>query len=228
MHVTITSLEEGWFPWQVPSFPVLVINLRKVKFNYNNEDYDGVVNKDTNVKAGDYTCTNHCKITIDDVEYVVLWEVTAAEQPGMEDDGCDDEPDQCSQGLQGNHTLPFKVMGSCYWTCRQNALEKGFVYLNEYNRPVYAKLMEEPENLTDSNAIAVYIAFDDWDEYKKVGYIAKELTVFLKPHLSSLDVEVSHIRFCTTYFRMGYYMTLNVTKKGIWHKTVVKASKNVK
>jgi hypothetical protein len=75
MQVTTTSIEEAWFSWMVPSFPVLSISLRKIKFRCNGEDYNRVVSKDANVKPGQYTCTSHCKINIDNEEYTVLWVV---------------------------------------------------------------------------------------------------------------------------------------------------------
>jgi hypothetical protein len=230
MQVTITSMEEALFSWMVPSFPVLSISLRKIKFRCNGEDYNGVVSKDANVKPGQYTCTSHCKINIDSEEYTVLWVVLPLVCcTGSLEQDADHSQEETDTDFEGPHTLPFKVMGTCYCSSRQNILEKGYLNLNDYNRHVYAKLEEEPENITDNEAIAVYISVDDCgDEFQKVGYIAKELTQYLKPILKKLDVSVCNIRFCTTYYRMGYYLTLEITKDGMWHKNVVEASKNVR
>jgi hypothetical protein len=45
--------------------------------------------------------------------------------------------------------------------------------------------------------------------------------------MKSLDVSVKHIRVSTTFSTMGYYLTLEITKHGMWHNNVV-ASKKVK
>lgn len=66
-------------------------------------------------------------------------------------------------------------MGTCFWKSRQDALEEAYEYLNEYNQPVFAKIAEEPDNVNDPDAIAVFVMASD--EYKKVGYIAKELHI---------------------------------------------------
>jgi phosphosulfolactate synthase (CoM biosynthesis protein A) len=124
--------------------------------------------------------------------------------------------------------LPFKVLGTCYSTSRQKALEMAFDCANEYNRPVFVKLKAEPTNLHDKNAIAVYImTIDDWD---KVGYIAGELTKYLHEPLkaNALDVTVNEVGFHTTFMLVGYYLTINITKKGLWDDTVIKASSKVK
>ncbi|CAB4021404.1 Exonuclease 1 [Paramuricea clavata] len=219
---------EAWFSWMVPSFPVLSISLRKIKFRCNGEDYNGVVSKDANVKPGQYTCTSHCKINIDSEEYTVLWVVLPLVCCSLEQDA-DHSQEETDTDFEGPHTLPFKVMGTCYCSSRQDILEKGYLNLNDYNWHVYAKLEDEPENITDNEAIAVYISVDYCgDEFQKVGYIAKELTQYLKPILKKLDVSVCNICFCTTYYRMGYYLTLEITKDGMWHKNVVEASKNVR
>jgi hypothetical protein len=78
----------------------------------------------------------------------------------------------------GEHTLAFKVMGTCYWTSRQDALEEAYTHLHEYIRHVFAKLVEEPENVNNSNVIAVYLIASD--NYNNVGYIARELKSHLK------------------------------------------------
>ena len=87
------------------------------------------------------------------------------------------------------HTLPFKVLG----TCCSKAYE-----LMEHNRPVYVDLRHEPENPYDENAIAVYLQNDDI--FKHVGYIARELTQYVRPCLNEpgFNAQVKNIRFRTT------------------------------
>ena len=68
------------------------------------------------------------------------------------------------------------------------------------------------------------------DDYEKVGYIASELTNYIHPIFKhpDLDVSVNGIRFCTTFQKIGFYVTINITKKGLWDDFVVNASKTVK
>ena len=79
------------------------------------------------------------------------------------------------------HTLPFKVLGTCCSKERQDVLEQAYE-LMEHNRPVYLDLRHEPENPYVENAIAVYLQNDDIFEH--VGYIARELTQYVRPRLN--------------------------------------------
>ena len=85
----------------------------------------------------------------------------------------------------------------------------------------------EPENDYDSNAIAVLLNYGSG--WYTVGYIAKELANEIHPLLktSNIKVEISHIRFRLTYLLIGYYLTLNITRKGQWSPKVISASKTV-
>lgn len=98
----------------------------------------------------------------------------------------------------------------------------------EYNRPVFIKLEEKPENIYDENAIAVFLKSSD--TYVKVGYIARELTCYVQPCLShpNFNEKVLNIRFRTTFLMIDFYLTIELTKKGMWHQQVMKASKSVK
>jgi hypothetical protein len=126
------------------------------------------------------------------------------------------------------HTLPFKVLGSCYSKERQNTLETACEYMYEYNRPVLAKLVAEPDNIHDSNAIAVYIMYSDY--YEKVGYIAREMTQYVHSCLNdpSFRVSVKSIKYRTKFSLLGFYLTLDLTKKGLWYKQVETKSKSIK
>lgn len=92
---------------------------------------------------------------------------------------------------------------------------------------MFTKIEAEPENVHDKRAIAVYIMSSS--DYEKVGYIPSELTKYIHPILKdpNLDVSVNRIRFCTTFQKIGFYLTIDITKKGLWDNAVVKASKNV-
>ena len=174
--------------------------------------------------CGKYICTSFCNITLDGESYLVLWDLckdTHMDASVPEDvSGKNDLTDEL-------HTLPFKVLGSCYCVSRQRALEEAYEFLNDFNRPVFVKLEEDPENKHDRNAIGVFLMTRD--EYVLAGYIASELTKYLHPLMATkkLAVDVKHVRFCTTYLRMGYYLTIDITKNGMWPEEVVKASKKV-
>lgn len=76
-----------------------------------------------------------------------------------------------------------------------------------------AKLQPEPDNEHDENATAVHINIgSDWN---KVGYIARELTRELHPLIenSYIKVNVARIHFRVNYLLVGYYITLNISKK---------------
>ena len=100
--------------------------------------------------------------------------------------------------------------------------------LMEHNRPVYVDLRHEPENPHDENTIAVYLQNDDI--FKHVGYIARELTQYVRLRLNepSFNAQVKTIRFRTTYMLVGFYLTIKLTKHGLWHTNVIKASKSVR
>ena len=123
------------------------------------------------------------------------------------------------------HTCAFKVLGTCHSTERQTILEEADEHLHEYNRPVDVSLEKEPDNIYDENAIAVFIRNDV--AWHKAGYIASQLTQHVSPFMTGRDLCVKHIKLCTTYSRIGFYITINLSKKGAWHPTVVKASKSV-
>ena len=95
----------------------------------------------------------------------------------------------------------------------------------ELSMPVFP----EPENAYDNKAIAVAIKFinDDWC---KVGYIAAERTKYLHAVWSDgldFEVNVKHIKFRTSYMKVGFYMTINLAKKGEWEPEVIRAAKKV-
>ena len=79
----------------------------------------------------------------------------------------------------------------------------------------------------DKNAIAVYVLTED--EYETVGYIPKELTSSLHGPLRkrTLDVTIKNVRLRTTYLLIGYYTTLDISKKGAWENVVVGANLKV-
>ena len=146
----------------------------------------------------------------------------------IEEDESDETEVAHETSISTRHCLPFKVLGTCHSSDRQKALDESYEHLYEHNGPLFVRLRKEVDNLYDQNAIAIYIMASS--DYKKVGYIARELTKFVHPLLSdlSLEVSVNKIRFSTTFLMIGFYLTIDITKTGVWEKAVVKASSKVK
>ena len=95
----------------------------------------------------------------------------------------------------------------------KKALEMSYDCMYEYIRPGFVKLEVEPGNQHDKNAIAVYIMSTN-EYFEKVGYIANELTKHLHKPLKA--------------YALGYYITINISKKGVWDDAVIKASHKIK
>ena len=218
--------------WKIPQFPVVTLEFSFVQFRKDGRICVGVIDKCkvVYIQPGTYTCTSHCEITISGSTYTVFWKLMSTPLvSNVQEDKNDVMESTTNEPVHNTyHSLPFKVLGTCHSTERQKALEDAYIYLEEHNRPVFAKLVAEPENVYDKNAIAVYVKSSS--NYEKVGYIAKELTQYVHPVLSdkSHDVLVEKIRFCTTFRMIGFYLTITITKKGLWDNKVVCASKMVK
>ena len=123
------------------------------------------------------------------------------------------------------YTATFKVLGTQHHLQMQNNLEEAYVTYHDAGLPVKACLTSEPDNDKDSSALLVQL--DYGKGLKPAGYIAKEMTQFLHPLLTSnapVTVAVKHIKFGTLRSQIGYYMALNVTNQGLWDKVVQAAS----
>jgi hypothetical protein len=225
-------VESGSFSWTIPDFPVITLDFRKVRFEHDNKEQFGLINKDDSIEKGRYVCTNHCSITVNEQECIVLWQLLPNEQtkevtsPTVQigNEGVESLPIEATNTA---HTLPFKVLGTCFSKERQKSLDSALNYMDN-NRPVFVDLQCEPENKYDKNAIAVYLMSDG--EFQKVGYIARELTQYVQPLVitSSYQATVKKIRFRTNFLRVGYYLTIDITKQGNWTDEVIAASKKVK
>ncbi|CAB4016067.1 Hypothetical predicted protein [Paramuricea clavata] len=123
-EVHITTVERVSFPYVIPNFPVLTVDLIKVKFVWNGKECQGLINAKEHSNARP-----------------VLWQLDSYKpfhkpvehQPTQpRPSGRDDE--------ETVHCLPFKVIGTCYSSSRQKALERAYDFLHVYNRPVFAKI----------------------------------------------------------------------------------------
>ena len=105
-------------------------------------------------------------------KYTVLWELTSVkgaptpptpqsfvrastlpnDKEADADDSDDDEPTV--------HSLPFRVLGTCYSTSRQEALKRHLsICMDKTDTYIFVKLETyiEPSNIVDSHAIAVFL-----------------------------------------------------------------------
>jgi hypothetical protein len=121
-----------------------------VQFQKGCKIYKGVFEKSrmSDIQAGSFTCTSHCQIEIDGENYVVLWELVKSKVTHIEDTFQPSDSDEQSENGEHieyqlsdtDHCLPFKVLGTCYSSDQQKALDEAYSYLEEYNRPVFVKL----------------------------------------------------------------------------------------
>ena len=147
----IKSVESGSFAWTIPDFPVITLEFRRVKFQHDNKELFGFINKGDTIDTR-YICTNHCSITVNDQECIVLCQLLH-EQPKKVTSPtvqtCGESAELPSIGTTKTaHTLPFKVLGTCYSKERQNSLDSALNYI-ENNRHVFVDLHVNPRtNMT--------------------------------------------------------------------------------
>lgn len=223
--MTINTLDEDIITWTVPSFPVLDITFRRGVAIIRGNNQHVLFNAEDAVRLAaqeKIVGTKWCHITIEETNYLVVWkfeiltgEPTVANQ------------DQATAGDENTkHTLPFKVLGVSYKN-RQIHLKCASEKLKR-NEEVQIMIKPEPDNDHDINAIAVLL--NCGTGWKTVGYIASELTKHLHPLIESdsITITIAHIRFRVTYMLTGYYLTINITRKGQWCSQVITASKSLK
>ncbi|KXJ08396.1 hypothetical protein AC249_AIPGENE15539 [Exaiptasia diaphana] len=134
-----------------------------------------------------------------------------------------DEPDNSI-----THTLPFKVIGVAHSLTTQDHLEKAMEKMREPDNNVQLRIVPEPDNEKDKNAISVQVNFSD--EWHHVGYIASELTGYVHNILQSdllISSQIQHIKFRVHFYRPGFYMKLLLTRQGSWEPFVLQRSKQV-
>ena len=53
--------------------------------------------------------------------------------------------------------------------------------------------------------------------------------IYMQYWTDGLDFEVTvkHIKFRTSYLKVGFYITINITRKGEWEPEVIRATKKV-
>ena len=232
LALTVSSLGQENIEWTIPSFPVLTIVFVKgtVSITGRRARWPALFKADDNgrTKSGDEIISQKwCNIVIENITYLVIWEFRRSEPVEQEDHSIANADDSNKENdcSEIEHTVPFKVLGAAYKE-RQIILKNAYECL-ENNKDVQAQLQPEPENDYDQHAIAVLI--NCGGGWNKVGYIAKELTSDIHPIIerNNINVTVARIRFRVNYLLVGFYITLNITKKGPWSSKVVKASRKV-
>ncbi|KAJ7324075.1 Rad2 nuclease [Desmophyllum pertusum] len=246
VYIHILSIDSRQFAWKIPSFPVLSVNFLRADIMVNGKKMNGLLKQDTLQLLGKnypvtVNCSSSCNITIAEEDFFVVWEFsnideTCAHDINYDSEEEDEEEDNEEieneyqeydpQAEEITHTLPFKVMGVAYNTAYQNHLEAAKEAGPAF---VSAKIESETENPYDCNAIAVFINYGS--AWEKIGYIAKELTRYIHPLLDNgkiVSVRVQHVTFRMSYLKVGYYIAIEITRKGQWEQKVLRASQKVK
>ena len=135
-------MEDGILHWTIANFPILTLNFKKVTFHYGDTEEKGLVNSSETITVfTKYQCTKHCTIKLPDEQlYTVPWElkpkrntrnskITSNAEEKKPVDSVEDSP------KMERHTLPFKVLGTCFTKERQLCLEN--------NRQVDVDLVHE-------------------------------------------------------------------------------------
>ena len=164
-------MDSGSFILTIPDFPAITLEFPRVRvmFQHDNKELFGLINKDDTIEEGRYVCTNHCSIILNEQECIVLWQLLHEQpkrvtSPTVQTCGEGAEPPSI-ETTKVAHTLPFKVLGTCYSKERQNSLDSALNYM-ENNHHVFVDLQCEPENKYEKNAIAIYLMYD---MFEKVG-----------------------------------------------------------
>ena len=198
-------------------------------------------------------CWSRCDIDIQGTTYVVLWswevrdnqeeletrlgDITHISESSVPDssarDNSENSEDDIDQDIDSfpevTHTLPFKVIGVTHSKTYQLHLEKAFEKMGENNGSVTAHIMPEPDNEKDSEAICVKVDYGKGQF--RIGYIAKELTKYIHPLMRNnkiIKVRIGKIKFQTQWLRIGFYLSILITRNGEWENFVVNAARHVK
>ena len=106
-----------------------------VCFKKGSDILDGVIQKGAvgDVQRGAYKCTSHCQIQVRSKPYNVLWTLIPVQKAGRvtpsvsvttvsDSDASDDDIDSDEPNdTVTTHSLPFRVMGTCYSKARQDS-----------------------------------------------------------------------------------------------------------
>ena len=105
-----------------------------------------------------------------------------------------------------SHNLPFALtsLGKMPWKKHLNICTTTIEMFLSSSRQIMIMLMTKMQ-------LGVYLTTDY--HYVLVGYIASELTKYVHLFLGTpeLDVSVKRIRFCTTFYKIGFYFTIEIT-----------------
>ena len=215
------KISSDWFSWIIPCFPVLSLEFQYVDAHINGTHQQILISRDSGSVSCpvDVCCTSYCEIVVGGKKIQVFWKWSKVDDGSTsvndintsEEEDVEDEESEGGDDDRTLHTLPFKVMGVAYSAERQKHLENAFEISLADN--VKAKIVPESHNSYDKDAIIVML--DYGHEWSKIGYIAKELTKYLHPLLQrglTTNVSLKHIKFRTSYLKVGFYATIQLTR----------------
>ena len=122
-------------------------------------------------------------------------------------------------------TVAFKCLGAPCQKIHQEFLEKAHEEMRN-NKPVPVRLVEEADNPKDPNAICFHICVGNC--WGRVGYIASELTPFVKEALRMNRIVSVSVKWIKYRFwprsGIGFYAAMLISKRGSWNREVISKS----
>ena len=123
---------------------MLTLEFVKVCYKMGTEIRNGVIrqNSSPGIERGTFLCTSHCEIDVSRTKYTVLWELTSEKRAptlpihqssicastastlpnDKEADADNTDDDEAVEATV--HSLPFKVLETCYSTSQQEAVKE--------------------------------------------------------------------------------------------------------
>jgi len=119
--------------------------------------------------------------------------------------------------FQRSHTVLF-VSASVYikkWNTRRYLLQP----IEMANR-----LKPEPDNPYDNNAVAFICQTNENAEWKRIGYVVKEVASEILGVINAknvLNVKFAWIKYLSYYKSRGWYTGIMITRSGEWSQQVL-------
>ena len=143
---------------------------------------------------------------------------------------CDEAEDRPTEDKAKNESsteitaVTFKCLGAARQEAHQRTLEMAREILFS-GQKVSVRLVEEPENAMDRNAISFHVKIGK--AWNRIGYVARELTNYVKRAIDAGEiagVEVKWIRYRYWPGGCGFYAGISVSRRGQWEYDVIKKS----
>ena len=139
-----------------------------------------------------------------------------------ESTGTGSEFSEESDDVESMDTVTFKCIGASREVHSQEALASAKQKMDK-GEAVTVRILPEPNNPYDSNAIAFQCKVDD--NWVTIGYIVKEVLQHVHAAIQSksiISVEFKWIKYIVMWSRSGpgFYAGINITRKGDWPREV--------